>query len=140
MNKWLSNVVLAFALSIGLGAGSAIAADAPSGTFKFADLVKLVTLDPHKHTGGGIPYLTPVYESLFQRTPDDQIKPRLATGFDATGLKVNITLRNDVRFSDGEPFNADAVVANLTRAMELGVQRPLSALESVVGAALHQSS
>ena len=118
MKKWISCSVLAVMLCLGLITVNSFAADAPSGTFRFAEEVKLITLDPHKHSGGGIPYLTPVYESLFRITPENQVQPLLATGFKYNGSKVELTLRKGIAFSDGEPFNAEAVAANINRGVQ----------------------
>ena len=129
MKKWIKRSLIAFSICLGLTATHSFAADKPAGTFKFAENVKLITMDPHKHTGGGIVYLKPVYESLFLRTPDNKVEPLLATGFEYNGLNVKLTLRKDVSFSDGEPFNAEAVAANINRAVKLGVKRELSAVK-----------
>ncbi len=129
MKKWISRLVIAL-MMLGLNATYSFAADTPSGTFKFGDSVKLITLDPHNHTGGGVVYLTPVYETLFRRTPDNKIEPLLATGFKYSGSKVELTLREGVSFSDGEPFNAEAVAANINRGVKLGVKRELSAVKN----------
>jgi peptide/nickel transport system substrate-binding protein len=129
MKKWISRSVIALMMCLGLIAVNSFAADAPSGTFRFAEEVKLITLDPHNHSGGGIPYMTPVYESLFRITPENQIQPLLATGFKYNGSKVELTLRKGISFSDGEPFNAKAVAANINRGVKLGVLRELSAVK-----------
>ncbi len=123
MKKCIRHAILAAVASAGLALAPHVASAAPSGTFRFAEEVKLVTLDPHQHSGGGISYLRPVYESLFARTPDDKVVPFLATGYKQDGLKVKITLRNDVKFSDGTPFDASAVVANLKRGVKCGRAR-----------------
>jgi peptide/nickel transport system substrate-binding protein len=129
MKKWICRSVLTVVMCLGLMATNSFAADAPAGTFRFAEEVKLITLDPHKHTGGGIPYMTPVYESLFRKTPENQVEPLLATGFKYSGSKVEITLREGVAFSDGESFNAKAAAANINRGVKLGVLRSLSPVE-----------
>jgi peptide/nickel transport system substrate-binding protein len=129
MKKWISRSVLAIVMWLGLMAINSFAAEASSGTFRFAEEVKLITLDPHNHSGGGIPYMTPVYESLFRITPENQVQPLLATGFKYNGSKVELTLRKGISFSDGEPFNAKAVAANINRGVKLGVLRELSAVK-----------
>ncbi len=106
---------------------------APSGTVRSAPAVSLVTMDPHNFQGGGLPWLTPVYEPLFriERGGDGSIQPLLATGFSVDGLDVTITLRDDVSFSDGEPFNAAAVKANLDRGKAVGVRDGFAVIDSV---------
>lgn len=117
------------ALAIGWGAGSVMAE--PAGQFRFADQVRLVTMDPQRHSGGGIPYLRPVYESLFELDDEGLPVPMLATGYTTEGETVTLTLRQDVTFSNGEPFDAAAVVANINRGVGIGV---LEGLLSVAGA------
>jgi peptide/nickel transport system substrate-binding protein len=57
----------------------------------------------------------PVYDTLLVKTPDGEIEPNMATEWsyndDATVL--TLTLRDDITFTDGEPFDAEAVKANL---------------------------
>ena len=131
MRKWIFGAIVPFALGLGILAGPAPAQQA--GTFRFADQVMLVTMDPHQHSGGGLPYLRPVYEALFARTADGRVEPLLATGYEIDGLDVTITLRRDVAFSNGEPFDAAAVVANITRGVEMGI---LEGLKPVEGASV----
>ena len=127
MRKWITVSATLLAFSLGLAGGAALAE--PAGAFKFADQVKLITMDPQQHSGGGIPYLRPVYESLFTKTREGKIAPLLATGYKVDGLNVIITLREGVSFSDGEPFDAKAVVANIERGIKLGLLEGLKPLE-----------
>jgi peptide/nickel transport system substrate-binding protein len=55
------------------------------------------------------------YESLLNRTRDGEILPNLATEweFGDGATSITLTLRDDVVFHDGTPFNADAVAANI---------------------------
>ena len=61
----------------------------------------------------------PVYDRLLQVGPDSTYEPMLATEWEFTpdGKTVNLSLREGVTFSDGVPFNAEAVKANLDRGM-----------------------
>jgi len=104
-----------------------------SGVVRSSPSVSLITLDPHNFIGGGLSWLTPVYEPLFRQVfgEEDDIKPQLATGYEVDGLTVTISLRDDVTFTDGEPFNADAVKANLDRGKEIGVRPEFAAIDSV---------
>jgi len=65
--------------------------------------------------GHNIQYWMPVYDTLLVKTPEGEIVPNMATEWsyndDATVL--TLTLRDDITFTDGEQFNADAVKANL---------------------------
>ncbi|MET1053035.1 MAG: ABC transporter substrate-binding protein [Mycetocola sp.] len=73
-------------------------------------------LDPH--VGGNYPQAllaTQVFDSLVSRNDDGEIIPWLATSWEAAddGLSWEFTLRDDVTFTDGTPFNADAVKVNM---------------------------
>jgi peptide/nickel transport system substrate-binding protein len=73
------------------------------------------------NTFGG--YMTGwIYDQLYIRTPDLGTIPHLAT--DATpsedGLTWTITLRDDVKWHDGEPFTAEDVVFSYTFLTEAG--------------------
>ncbi|GGE51568.1 ABC transporter substrate-binding protein [Primorskyibacter flagellatus] len=93
----------------------------PAGTFRFAEQAKLITMDPHNHSGGGFSYLRPVYESLFDRNPDGDIVPVLADSYQVDGRTVTITLKPGITFSDGTDLTADLAARNLNRVIELGV-------------------
>lgn len=123
MRKRLTGSLL---LALALVSGAALAE--PQGTFKFADQVKLITMDPQRHSGGGIPYLRPVYESLFEMDAQGRPQPHLATGYAVDGLNVTLTLRPDVTFSNGEPFNAAAVAANINRGVKIGISEGLASV------------
>src|SRR5215831_11644716 len=58
-----------------------------------------------------------IYGQLFMLGPGGKIQPDLATGysFSPDAKDVTITLRQGVKFSDGTPFNAQAVLFNWNR-------------------------
>lgn len=73
-------------------------------------------LDPH--VGGNYPQAlagSQVIESLVSRNDDGEIVPWLATDWSVAsdGLTWDFTLRDDVAFTDGTDFDADAVAANI---------------------------
>ncbi|MEM7693006.1 MAG: ABC transporter substrate-binding protein [Pseudomonadota bacterium] len=80
-----------------------------------------------------------VYASLCDKlvdiTPDLEIIPQLATGWDWSddGLELTMTLRDDASFHDGTPFNAAAVVANIDRSQNLPESRRKSEVKSITG-------
>lgn len=85
--------------------------------------------DPHIHSSSelGIPFYS-VYDTLIYRHPQTlDFVPGLAERWEMApdGLSWTFYLRRDVRFHDGEPFNARAVAANLDRIMnpELGSRK-----------------
>jgi peptide/nickel transport system substrate-binding protein len=128
MKTWITASAALVALGLGLGAGPAWAQ--AGGTFKYAEQVKLITMDPQQQSGSGIPYLRPVYESLFEKAPDGKPVPLLATGYEVDGLTVTIKLRQGVVFSNGEAFNAEVAAANINRGVKLGIIEGLKTVAS----------
>jgi peptide/nickel transport system substrate-binding protein len=94
-------------------------------------------LDPIKQTSyGGWGYLVLLYDRLTQLDKDDNIVPDLATSWKYAddGSYLELKLRDDVKFQDGTPFNAEAVKVNLERAMndsESAVKADLRDVKSV---------
>jgi len=75
-----------------------------------------------------------IYETLYSLDEDMNLVPTLATGFDQiSDTEYRIHLRTDVKFHDGTPFNADAVVYSLDRVMDSSNSRhgEYSFIESV---------
>ena len=73
-----------------------------------------------------------IYGQLFILGPGGKIQPDLATGytFSPDAKTVTITLRQGVKFTDGTPFNAQAVIDNWNRdfgplAVKAGISPPL---------------
>ncbi|THD41815.1 ABC transporter substrate-binding protein [Pantoea sp. R102] len=64
--------------------------------------------------------LDPMYEGLTRLGDDGKIMPALALSWhaDDSGLHWEFTLRPNVKFHDGTPFNADAVVENFQRHLD----------------------
>ncbi|MFM9745951.1 ABC transporter substrate-binding protein, partial [Streptomyces brasiliscabiei] len=56
-----------------------------------------------------------VYDTLLVLDPEAQLKPYLATdwSYNADNTVLTLTLREGVTFTDGTPFDADAVKTNL---------------------------
>lgn len=73
-------------------------------------------LDPH--VGGNYPQAlisTQYIEPLVGRDADGEMQPWLATAWEVSedGLTWDFTLRDDVTFTDGTPFDAEAVKVNV---------------------------
>ncbi|MDQ0242958.1 nickel transport system substrate-binding protein [Bacillus fengqiuensis] len=70
-------------------------------------------MNPHLYTGS-MPAQGMVYESLVENTKDG-IKPLLAESWEISedGKVYTFHLRKDVKFHNGEPFNAEAVKKNI---------------------------
>lgn len=96
-------------------------------------------IDPHINASSelGIP-LRQVYDTLVYRDPTTKdFVPGLATAWTISddGLTYTFTLRQNVQFQDGTPFNAQAVAANLDRitSPDTGSQKALFMLGSYTG-------
>ena len=78
-----------------------------------------------------------VYASLCDKlvdiTPELEIIPMLATGWEwnADGTELTMNLREGVTFHDGEPFNAQAVAANIDRSKNFELSRRKSEVKSI---------
>ncbi|RYV50794.1 ABC transporter substrate-binding protein [Pengzhenrongella frigida] len=82
--------------------------------------------------GNNTIYYQPVYDQLFRLDPKAEVGPNLATEwtYDETLTKLTVTLRDDVTFTDGEAFNAEAVKANLMNTKS-GTNEAANQLKSV---------
>lgn len=80
-----------------------------------------VTLDPH-NAGDTVSILgtRAMYEGLVGFDSEMKVVPALAEDYKVSddALTYTFTLRQDVTFHDGEPFNAEAVKANFDRIMD----------------------
>lgn len=83
-------------------------------------------LDPATNTTGGanLTEMNAIFGGLFQLGEGEgenaEIIPKLASGYELSedGKTATITLREGVQFSDGTPFNAEAVAWNFKRNSE----------------------
>ena len=79
-------------------------------------------LDPATDTNGASDqsYMDAIFGQLFELGQGGKTIPDLATGYKFTngGKTIDITLRKGVKFSDGTPFDAQAVVWNWKRDMK----------------------
>ncbi|MDR2564937.1 MAG: ABC transporter substrate-binding protein [Bifidobacteriaceae bacterium] len=100
--------------------GGATQAQTPveGGTLYWAVATAPPTINPHLN---GLAKVTPLLRNAFASylylTEDGIYEPWLAEGYEesADGLTVTLKLREGVTFSDGEPLNADAVLANFDK-------------------------
>ena len=66
--------------------------------------------------GDQIPWTIPIYDTLLRYTPSGALVPELASSATiADPSTIDLTLRPGVTFSDGTPFDADAVKAGILR-------------------------
>jgi peptide/nickel transport system substrate-binding protein len=123
------------------GGSSAPAEADPNGELRFAYSTGYNSFDPHLSPtfSGDQVYQRQVYDRLLtlERGDDDRVVlgPQLATAYEVAGdgLSITFTLREDVTFQDGTPFDADAVKANIERALgpDSTVSSLLHSVESV---------
>jgi peptide/nickel transport system substrate-binding protein len=76
------------------------------------------SLDPQAvEDGNALAVYDNISEALLTRSPaDNQVEPQLALSWrNISPTTWQFTLRHGVRFSDGEPFNADSVVYSIKR-------------------------
>lgn len=111
-----------------------------AATLSVAEIPAPTTFDPHKSASPNSDpsYLQPVYDQLLRIDENLRIAPMLAESYTVApdGLSMTLQLRRGVTFSDGTPFDAAAVVANLQRAKTLqgSTAAPLLATVSAVEA------
>ena len=112
--------VLAASLRL-VGDGSHRRAVRTGGRFTIALGAEPTTLDPQLVDDGSERAVNDnIYETLVARTPKGELVPGLADGMpmqsgaDAWRFK----LRPGIKFSNGEPFNADAVVYSVKRIID----------------------
>ncbi|HEY2494525.1 MAG TPA: ABC transporter substrate-binding protein [Paenibacillus sp.] len=139
---WMKHIALFAALIMlitGCGVGSANSVDAgeagtqaqratrtrgePSqgGELSFALATSPDTLDPHRSgLAVSVRVIRTIYDSLVVQLPDHTIGPWLATEWTISpdGKSYTFKLREDVKFQDGTPFNAEAVKYNFDRIID----------------------
>lgn len=91
----------------------------------FATTDEPTTWDPSVSYSVELTYLANIYEPLLWVSPPgspEPLTPALATSWEssADGLVWTFHLREDVKFHDGEPFNAEAVRYSINRTMDMG--------------------
>jgi peptide/nickel transport system substrate-binding protein len=95
----------------------------------------IVTLDPLKSTAlVDRQVMLNIYDTLVRVDEHNAILPDLATSWSYTSsdnTKLVFTLRTDVTFQDGTPFNADAVVFNINRILNAPTSPRFSELVTV---------
>ena len=120
---------ISLAVCLALSAGLAQAKDFRIGLQEDPDV-----LDPDQSRTfvGRIVYAS-LCDKLVDITPDLKIIPSLATGWEWSpdGKELTMTLRDDVVFHDGTPFNAQAVAANMDRSKNMETSRRKSEVKSI---------
>ncbi|MGN6535753.1 MAG: ABC transporter substrate-binding protein [Mesorhizobium sp.] len=117
-----------------LMAGALLALPATAAELKIGLQDDADVLDPaQSQTFVGRIVYTALCDKLVDLSPDLKIVPQLATewAWSDDGKVLTMKLREGVKFHDGTPFNADAVVYDVTRSMTLPESKRKSELKSV---------
>lgn len=95
------------------------------------------TLDPHlADDNAALTVVHDLYEGLTTERPDGSIVPGAAASWtiDDTGLAYTFELRNELRWSNGDPLTAEHFAAGLRRAIDPGTAAPYAGLlEAIAG-------
>jgi peptide/nickel transport system substrate-binding protein len=122
------STVLLMALLVACGgegdgdASSASGEPVTGGTLNIITTIDGLNLDPAKTPGtaantGNL--LLPIFDTLVRVDINGEITPRIATSVESQDQKTwSIELREGVTFSDGTPFDAEALKSNWERAQE----------------------
>ena len=96
----------------------------PGDRLIVASKARIDSLDPAQASRSGqMQLLSALGDPLYAIAANGAIEPRLASGppvLSADGLRARIPLRKGVRFHDGTPFDAAAMVFSLNRFMAIG--------------------
>lgn len=101
-------------------AGAAQAQDLTGGTLRVGILDDMTNYDPMQFSTVNFFLIKNLYDSLIEYTPEGEAIPGLATEWSIAddNTSVTVTLRDDVTFHSGTPFDADAVAATLAKAAD----------------------
>jgi len=90
------------------------------GALRVAILADIANFDPAQFSSVNFPLIKNLYDSLIEYTAEGQAIPSLASAWQiGTGnTSVTLTLRRDVKFHSGAPFNAEAVAATLKKSAD----------------------
>ncbi len=108
-----------------------------TATLKFSYQVGPTSWDPAKMSSSfDTPTAFTIYDRLVHLSPNAEPIPGLATKWEFSngGRALTFTLRSDVKFHDGTPFNAEAAKLNLERnkkGTSAGELAPVASIEAV---------
>jgi nickel transport system substrate-binding protein len=111
-----------------------------AGTVVYSHPSNVGPLNPHMYSPSQMFAQVMLYEALVQLNDDGTIVPALAESWDISpdGKAYTFHLRKDVKFTDGEPFNARAVALNFKTVMDnaarhewLGITSKIAGYEAV---------
>lgn len=121
MFHWKKAVVIATVAVLaltGCSAGSGDSGDSAGGTLTLGLITPVSSFSAQgANWANQSPYMQAVYDGLLKADVDGTILPSLATEwkYNDDNTVLDLTLRDDVKFTDGTAFNADAAAQNLIR-------------------------
>ncbi len=128
-NTWLRRTALVSAIGL---AGLTLTPASLAATLDIGVTGELASFDTSKISGGiwESQVLMDVYEGLVKESPDGEILPGMAASWDVSedGRTYTFHLREDARWSDGEPVTADDFVFGWRHLLDPASQVRLSAL------------
>lgn len=110
--------------------GAAMPAPSPNAVLTIGIGVDLDTVDPAQQTTTTVQNVVDYpLQALVAMDTQGRIGPLLATSWSASpdGMTLTFRLREDVKFQDGTPFNAEAVAFSLDRLISGKVKVPIGA-------------
>ncbi len=116
---WTRRLFLFTSLTVAAALGAPAAGHAQGAPpVVIASSEDVISLDPHlldsNNPTGSV--IWSIFDSLVRRAPDGSPVPRLATSWERVDdVTWRFKLRDDVTFTNGEPFNAEAVKVNFAR-------------------------
>ncbi len=142
--RWWIGLLSVLALVLSACGGSSGGAETgaageidPNGTFRYVFVQNPTTFDPHRSPNSwDMIFFRLVYDQLIMLDEQGDLAPLLATSWEFVDgdTALVLELRDDVTFTDGTPFDAEAVKANLDRAKNLeasAIKGQLARVESV---------
>ena len=102
----------------------------PGGTLRISAALDTGSLDVHAISDTNVEWLGPlIYDNLVYLDDKGQVTPWLAKSWTVSpdGKTYTFRLRDDVTFSDGSKFNAQAVLVNLEHMRDPATKSPLAA-------------
>ena len=144
--KKLVSLMLTGALAFSLSTGALAAEEvkSPDNDLVVALQADATHLDPHVSSNGYSNTITnAMYETLLTFNEKSEVVPLLAKEWSVSedGLSYTFVLNEGIKFHDGEPFNADAVVAVYQRGLDddsLTLKRSINNWESVTADSEYQ--
>ncbi|MCX7522700.1 ABC transporter substrate-binding protein [Microbacterium sp. STN6] len=122
MFRWKRLTAVAAVVALGLtgcsAAGGDSSSDTASQTLNLGVIVPATTFSAaDANWANESPYMQAVYDTVLKADPDGTVEPNLATkwSYNSDKTELTLTLRTDVKFTDGTKLDADAVAQNLLR-------------------------